>query len=80
MTPDVGLRVMGKALVGGRVCGVGLIKRPTALGRGRMCAAGRRGVLVANAWAGLELIGYGLVGKQARYLVKRIFDRPTGWS
>jgi len=45
-----------------------------------MCASGRRGVLVVNAWAGLELIGYGLAGKQARYLLKRIFDTPTEWS
>ena len=68
------------ALVGGRVCGVGVIKRPTALGRGGMCANGRRGVLVENAWAGHELIGYGLAGKQANYFFKRIFDTPTGWS
>jgi len=45
-----------------------------------MCANGRRGVLVENAWAGLELIGYGLAGKQANYFFKRIFDTPTGWS
>ena len=77
---DVGLSVMGETFVGGSVRGDDTIKRPAALGGGGMCATGGWGVLVGTAWGGLELIGSGLVRKQARYLVKRISDTLTGSS